>query len=107
MIHTNIFSKNDTIGQMALCSFVVHIQDILGSMMIGATLIMLHPEGPLDFEYLSIILMEKQITYMDSVPSLFHNFFTFVEECNSRNATKHLRSVSSGGMYLPDKIVYF
>jgi non-ribosomal peptide synthetase component F len=107
VIHIDIFTKNDTIGQIARCSFDVHVLDILGTIMIGATLIMLHPGGTLDFEYLCTILMEKQITYMNSVPSLFHNFFTFLEDCNSRNATTYLRSVVSGGIYLCDKIVYF
>ena len=45
LIHIDTFTKNDTIVQMARCSFDVHVQDILGTLMIGATLIMLRPEG--------------------------------------------------------------
>ncbi|CAF1682357.1 unnamed protein product, partial [Adineta ricciae] len=35
--------KNDTIVQMARCSFDIHVQEIMGSLIIGASLIMLHP----------------------------------------------------------------
>ena len=43
---------HDIVIQMARCSFDIHIQEILGPLMIGATLIMLHPGGTIDFEYL-------------------------------------------------------
>ncbi len=85
---------------MARCSFDAHVRDIMGILMIGATLIMLHPEGTIDFEYLSTVLQKKQITCMASVPSLYHSFFAFAEEYNSVNAMEYLRSVCSGGMYL-------
>ena len=52
LIHIDTFNKNDTIVQMARCSFDIHVQEILGTLMIGATLVMLHPRGNIDFEYL-------------------------------------------------------
>ena len=65
--------------------------------MIGATLVMLHPRGTLILNILSKVLQEKQITYMHTVPSLLHNFFTFLKECNNRDAVKYLRSLCSIG----------
>jgi non-ribosomal peptide synthetase component F len=97
LTYNDVFSVNDTIVQMARCSFDVHLQEILGTLITGATIVMLHPRGNIDFEYLSTVLRTKQISYIDSVPSLFHNFFTFVEQFNSRENVKYLRSVSSGG----------
>ncbi|CAF4473575.1 unnamed protein product, partial [Adineta steineri] len=38
---------------MTRCSFDIHVQEILGTLMNGATLVMLHPRGTLDFEYLA------------------------------------------------------
>jgi non-ribosomal peptide synthetase component F len=97
LTYNDAFSVNDTIVQMARCSFDVHLQEILGTLITGATIVMLHPRGNIDFEYLSTVLRTKQISYIDSVPSLFHSFFTFVEQFNSRENVKYLRSVSSGG----------
>ena len=82
---------------MARCSFDIHVQEILGVLMNGATLIMLHPRGTLDFEYLSTILTKKQITYMHTVPSLLHSYFTFINEYKNANVMKYLRSICSSG----------
>ena len=94
-----IFCKKDSIVQMSRCSFDIHVQDIIGSLVIGATLIMLHPNGLLDFEYLAQICKEKQITYMHSVPTLLDKFWRFLL---SRGKTFHvnsLRSLCSSGRF--------
>ncbi len=98
MTHIGTCGKNDTIVQMAECSFDDHVGDILGTMVIGATLIMLRPRGLLDLQYLTQVLEKKQITCMTSVPSLFHSLFHFLEDWNRQNTLKYMRSVSSGGM---------
>ncbi|CAF4439736.1 unnamed protein product, partial [Adineta steineri] len=38
---------------MTRCSFDIHVQEILGTLLVGGTLIMLHPGGTIDFDYLS------------------------------------------------------
>jgi len=91
------FNGNDTVVQMARCSFDIHVQEILGSLMHGATVVMLRPRGTIDFEYLSTILTEKQTTYMNAVPSFYHSFFSFIKESNNQVAIKHFRSLVSGG----------
>ena len=97
MIYIDTFSEKDTVVQMARCSFDIHIQEILGALIIGATLVMLHPKGTIDFEYLCAVLEKKQITYMHTVPSLLHSFFTFIKESNNRDAVTYLRSLCSSG----------
>ena len=97
LIYIDTFNKKDTAVQMARCSFDIHVQEILGILMNGATLVMLHPRGTLDFEYLSTILAKKQITYMHTVPSLLHSFFTFIKENKNRDVMKYLRSICSIG----------
>ncbi len=97
LVHIDTFNKNDTVAQMARCSFDIHVQEILGILMIGATLVMFRAEGTLDFYYLSEILHQKKITYMHSVPSLLYHFFTFIEQHHIRQAIKSLRSICSIG----------
>ena len=44
LTYINTVNKDDTVVQMARCSFDIHVQEILGTLMIGATLVMLHPK---------------------------------------------------------------
>ncbi|CAF4374945.1 unnamed protein product, partial [Adineta steineri] len=82
---------------MTRCSFDIHVQEIFGTLSVGGTLIMLHPGGTIDFDYLFEVLKNKQITYLHTVPSLLYSFFTFAEQNNNQNVLKHLRSVCSSG----------
>jgi len=96
-VHTNSFTINDTVLQMARSSFDIHLQDILGTLIIGGTIIMLRPKGNLDFDYLTKVLKEKQTSYVHTVPSLLYSFFTFLKDTNNWNVINCFRSLSSGG----------
>jgi non-ribosomal peptide synthetase component F len=102
----NTFNKNDTVIQMSRCSFDIHVQEMWGTLINGATLVMLHPRGTMDFEYLSGVLERKQITYMHSVPSLLYQFFTYIQEHNNQQATQRLRSLCSSGRCLANVLEY-
>jgi non-ribosomal peptide synthetase component F len=91
------FNRSDTVVQMSRCSFDIHVQEILGTLINGAALVMLHPRGTIDFEYLSEVLDRKQITYMHSVPSLLYHFFKYIQKHNNRQVIKTLRSLCSSG----------
>ncbi|CAF4145005.1 unnamed protein product, partial [Adineta steineri] len=97
LAYINSFNKDDTVVQMTRCSFDIHAQEILGTLLIGGTLIMLHPGGTIDFDYLSKVLRNKQISYLHTVPSLLHRFFTSVEQNHNPHILKHLRSLCSSG----------
>ncbi|CAF3908572.1 unnamed protein product [Adineta steineri] len=97
LTYINSFNKDDTVVQMTRCSFDIHVQEILGTLLVGGTLIMLHPGGTIDFKYLFEVIQNKQITYLHTVPSLLHSFLTFIEQDNKSNVLKHLRSVCSSG----------
>jgi non-ribosomal peptide synthetase component F len=103
----NIFNENHTILQMGRCSFDIHVQEILGTLMIGATVVMLRPRGNIDFDYLTATLIKQQITFMYTVPSLFQSFFTRLEETKNMNAMKCLRSLCTGGESLSNEIQHY
>ena len=96
-MYIDIFNGKDKIVQMSRCSFDIHVQEILGTLMIGATLVMLHPRGNIDFDYLYAVLQGKQISYMHSVPSLLHSFFFFIKQTNYLIVLKYLRTLCSSG----------
>ena len=100
MIQVGSFSKNDNILQMARCSFDIHVKDLIGTLIIGATLVMLHPDGILDLEYMADIFNKKQITYMQVVPSLLQSIFTFLKEENLSAVGKTFQSICSSGELL-------
>ncbi|CAF4162900.1 unnamed protein product, partial [Adineta steineri] len=97
LVHVDIFNKNDTIIQMARCSFDLHVQEILGALIIGATVVMLHPRGNVDFEYLFTIMENKQITFLYSVPTLLALFFNFIKDNKTIDIMQYLRSLCTGG----------
>ncbi|CAF4047999.1 unnamed protein product, partial [Adineta steineri] len=43
LTYINSFNKDDTVVQMTRCSFDIHVQEILGTLLVGGTLVMLHP----------------------------------------------------------------
>jgi non-ribosomal peptide synthetase component F len=100
LVHVDIFNENHTILQMGRCSFDIHVQEVLGTLMIGGTVVMLRPIGNIDFDYLSTILMHKQITFIYSVPTLFQSIFTRLEEAKNTDVVKFLRSICTGGKCL-------
>ncbi len=90
-------NKSDIIVQIARCSFDIHVQEIIGTIIMGATLVMLHPRGNIDFEYLSTIMQTKQITFLYTVPTLLQIFFNFISRTEKFYAMKYLRSLCTGG----------
>jgi non-ribosomal peptide synthetase component F len=97
LVHIDIFNENDTILQMGRCSFDIHVQETMGTLMNGATVVMLRPRGNIDFDYLSAILLQKQITFIYTVPSLLQSIFSYLEETKKTDVVKYLRSVCTGG----------
>jgi acyl-CoA synthetase (AMP-forming)/AMP-acid ligase II len=78
----------------------MHMQDIVGTLISGASLIMLRPYGTLDISYLVKVLIEKQITYMQSVPSYLTLLCDNINTQYGDHFVNHLRSLCSGGKYL-------
>ncbi|CAF4019986.1 unnamed protein product, partial [Adineta steineri] len=96
-VNIDVVTKSDTIIQMARCSFDNHLLSLVGTLIIGSTLVMLRPEGNMDVEYLTRVLDQKQITVMHAVPSLLNSLFEFLTISKRTSAVKCLRSLCSGG----------
>lgn len=97
MVFANVFNSSDTVGQISRCTFDVHAQDIMGTLIVGGTLIMFRPAGILDFMYLAAIFKKKQITYIQTVPSLLKSLFTFLIETNHSLDVISIRSLCTSG----------
>ena len=97
LVDVDTFNESDAMIQMSRCSFDIHVQEILGSLIHGATLVMLRPGGTMEFDYLLTVIDGKQISYMHSVPSLLYQFFTYLQDNGHHQTIKCLRSLCSSG----------
>ncbi|CAF3473432.1 unnamed protein product [Rotaria socialis] len=91
------FDDADIVIQMARCSFDIHLSDILGTLIVGATLVMLHPKGNLDFDYLALILLSKQITMIQTVPTLLNQFFQYNNGTDYVLGEASIKNICSSG----------
>ncbi|CAF4098502.1 unnamed protein product [Adineta steineri] len=96
LIYINLFSNKDNMIQMASCSYDVHVQEVIGGLTVGASIIMLHPEGNMDIEYVINVLNKKAISYLQSVPAYVNNMLEYVEKNNSSSLST-LRTLDIGG----------
>jgi acyl-coenzyme A synthetase/AMP-(fatty) acid ligase len=82
---------------MGRCTFDIHVQDVIGTLIVGATVVMLRPDGNMDLEYLAGILREKEISYMFIVPTVLNSLGNYFKENNSVTHVESLHSICSGG----------
>lgn len=81
---------------MAGCSYDVHLQEIMGGLTTGATLIMLHPQGNMDSGYVLKLIEKKEISYMQIVPSYLSMMFDTIKLSSKVNLSP-LRTIDIGG----------
>ncbi|CAF4218881.1 unnamed protein product, partial [Adineta steineri] len=73
-----ILTKNDTVIQMAQCTFDIHVKECLGTLLVGGSVIQLHPEGTMDYDYLSKIVQRHHITFFSVVPSVMTILYNYL-----------------------------
>ena len=91
-----LFGIKDNMLQLASCSYDVHVQEIIGGLIVGASIVMLCPQGNMDSEYVIKLMKTKQISYVQSVPAYLNNLFDCVRKQNSSDFMT-LRNVDIGG----------
>ncbi|CAF4277757.1 unnamed protein product, partial [Adineta steineri] len=96
LVRLKLFTNKDTMIQMASCSYDVHAQEIIGALITGPTIIMLHPEGNMDLDYMVKTLNEKQISYLQCVPAYVNILLEFLRSHSIPNLSS-LRNVDIGG----------
>ena len=96
LVHMSLFTSKDIIIQMAGSSYDVHIQEILGSLMIGSSIVMLSPNSIMDVEYVLMILEKKQVSYMQTVPAYLNNMLDILPKYDLLKF-KTLRTIDIGG----------
>jgi non-ribosomal peptide synthetase component E (peptide arylation enzyme) len=96
MISMNLFTNKDIVVQMAACSYDVHVQETIGTLMIGATIVMLPPDSNMDVEYVLMTLEQKQVSYMQTVPAYLNNMLDVARK-DDQSKLNALRMIDIGG----------
>ncbi|CAF2949617.1 unnamed protein product [Rotaria sp. Silwood2] len=97
-------NNNDIVLQITSATFDIHIQEILGSMVLSSTLVMLHPNGNLEMDYVSKVINDNCVTYIIFVPILTRILCDYLET-KKDNIAKTVRCFCSIGEAMIPKTV--
>ncbi|CAF0953041.1 unnamed protein product [Adineta steineri] len=90
-IKTHIIEENDVVLQLSSSSFDSHLDDIGGALLQGGHLVLLKAGGHLDFDYMTKVIYEKNVTYVGPVPSWIGALSEFLSE--NYHARERIRQV--------------
>jgi len=94
-----VFKSTHIYFQLAQSSFDVHLQEIVGTLVMGASVVLLRPEGNMDLNYLVKLLIEKNVSFLMSVPSFLNNVIDYLVQAHIPNF-KYLTTFDLGGKIL-------
>ena len=98
---SDMHRPDDISAAILACTFDVHVFEIFGVLMLGATVVMIKPHGLLDIDYLAKTICKHKATFLPLVPSVAA---VFVDAVTTRNLASCLRAFASfvlGGEALP------
>ncbi|CAF5004571.1 unnamed protein product, partial [Rotaria sp. Silwood1] len=101
--YLNMLNQKDITIQLAQCSFDAHLLEILGALILGATIIMLRRKGNMDLMYLATVLSNKQVSYMFAVPTLLNSLCDLLDEVQIPHLHS-MRSLCAGGEIVSPKL---
>jgi acyl-coenzyme A synthetase/AMP-(fatty) acid ligase len=78
--HISTLDKNDIMVQLATSTFDAHVLEILAPLILGATIVMMHPNGNLEFAYFYQTLQDKQVTHLQAVPTFLNHLLDFIKK---------------------------
>jgi non-ribosomal peptide synthetase component F len=97
-MQTHLMRHNDIVLQMTSASFDGHIEEICGTLVVGAQLAILRVGRHLDFEYATKTIHEKNVTYVTLVPSWMNALGQFLSENPyAQERVKQVRCWDAGG----------
>ncbi|CAF3047706.1 unnamed protein product [Rotaria sp. Silwood2] len=97
-MHAHFIQTSDVILQLASSSFDVHLDEINGALVRGAHLVLLKVGGHLDFDYLTKVIHQKNVTFVAPVPSWMNALGKFLgENHHAQGRIKRVRLWYLGG----------
>ncbi|CAF4276251.1 unnamed protein product, partial [Adineta steineri] len=103
--NAGVLNEQDIVSQICAPTYDVHVMEIMGSLLLCATVVMLHPYGNMDFEYFAHTLQQKQITCLAPVPTFLNHLCDFLAYSNCYPLPS-VRSLCIGGEPFSLKLVH-
>lgn len=94
-----ILTGKDVAIQVAPSSFDVHVKECIGTLMLGSSLVLLHPQGHLDLNYLSKTIQQHNVTFFCIVPSHMTILSNYLTEQNEYSRLRSVRKFGFLGMF--------
>ncbi|CAF4291476.1 unnamed protein product, partial [Adineta steineri] len=94
--NAGILNRQDVMLQICAPTYDVHVMEIMGSLLLCATVVILRPYGNMNFEYFTRTLQHKQITCIAPVPTFLDHLCDFLAHSN-RESLSFIRSLCIGG----------
>ncbi|CAF1300762.1 unnamed protein product [Didymodactylos carnosus] len=105
ILYLDIMNGNDVVLQRASCLWDVHLHEILSSIIVGATLVMLQQDLHRDIDYLSYVIQNKQITHVTVVPTILITLFEYLQSKTRFDRIKTVRIFRCSGEALLSHVV--
>jgi acyl-coenzyme A synthetase/AMP-(fatty) acid ligase len=94
-----IYTIRDQALQVASCSWILHVYEILLPPVVGGTLVLLKPGGNLDMSYFSRTLFHQQVTTFIIGPALIRALINYLKMSRRLETFKFVRNVCMAGDY--------
>jgi hypothetical protein len=104
LVNLNLLRNIDKILQMANSWDKIHLEEMIGGLIIGSSVVMVHPEGTLDVKYVLKVVEEKEVSLMQIVPLYLNNMLDYLLKLKNSNL-KTLRNLNIRGLILKIKFV--
>jgi acyl-coenzyme A synthetase/AMP-(fatty) acid ligase len=94
-----IYTIHGQVLQVASCSWILHVTEILLSLVVGSTLVLLKPGGNLDMDYFSRTLFHQQVTTLIIGSALIRALTNYLKMSRRLETFKFLRNICMTGDY--------
>ncbi|CAF1063333.1 unnamed protein product [Adineta steineri] len=102
----SVYTSQDQVLQVAACSWILHISEIILPLVVGGTLVLLRPNGHLDMDYFSETLMQQQVTTITIGPGIIRALTNYFETTQRLVTLKFVRNViTTGEAMKPQQLV--
>ncbi|CAF1331148.1 unnamed protein product [Adineta steineri] len=102
-VKTNILQNNDVVIQTTGCSWDIHIKEVVGTLLVGAQLVI--PKSSIEMDYLTKLIQNRSITYIHTVPTFTNTLCEYLEKNMQFDRIKTIRSFCSIGEAMEPKTI--
>lgn len=78
-------------------TFDIHLSEIVGTLLVGGQVIILHPNGNLDMNVFSKAISHKQVTCLNIAPSFLTILIDHLCNIDNKDCLRTLRCILSHG----------